>query len=348
MAATELADYLGTDTTIHHPGAVQFQAHPVAIPLLNRWSRSLHRLLLVIGEYTLVDPTLSQVYQLTRNIPIERYIPPETAFGVSVTRHGNHAFTSMDIADRIGQAIVDRTRDVFGTRLPVDLDDPTVHIRAYLRENELSVTIDTTGDPSLHTRAWRVCEHTAPLQPTIAHAMLRLVGYRSSDILLDPMCGGGTLPIEAARWGRGIPPAGHRQAFPYESLAISFPSLPEFTTSFQSEPTIRGHDIDPQWVACAQDNVAAAGLDEAVTIAQKDALETPLDADVIAVDLPFGIRTDTPIKPLYRQFSEALTAGNWDRFVGITTAPELLALSPTRTMTLQYGGLTATIVLVER
>ncbi len=348
MAATELADYLGTDTTIHHPGAVQFQAHPVAVPLLNRWSRSLHRLLLVIGEYTLVDPTLSQVYQLTRGIPIERYIPPETTFGVSVTRHGDHPFTSMDIADRIGQAIVDRTRDVFGTRLPVDLDDPTVHIRAYLRENKFSVTIDTTGDPSLHTRAWRVCEHTAPLQPTIGHAMLRLAKYQPGDTLLDPMCGGGTIPIEAARWRRGIPPAGHRETFPYDSLAISFPSPPDLTEFPQSETTLRGHDIDSQWVACAQDNVAAAGVETMVTIDQLNALKTSLDADVIAVDLPFGIRTDASIEPLYRRFSEALSTGDWDRFVAITTAPELLTVSPTRTMTLQHGGLTATIVLVER
>ncbi len=347
FAAEDVEALLGVEATVDHPGAVSFDAHPAAVPVLNNWSRSLHRVLLVLADG--VAPDLQTVYDIARSTPIERYVAAGQSFGVRATRHGDHPFGSPDVADRVGQAIVDRSRAHFGERLPVDLDNPTVTVRAHLREDRLLLSIDTTGAQSLHRRSWRVCEHDAPLRPTLAHAMLRFVGYRPGDSLLDPMCGGGTIPIEAARWAGSYPPNGHRTAFAYDRLAFPFPKAPHRALTARSAQTrIRGFDHQARWIDCATENATAADVEGSVTLAQRDATTAALDADVIAVDLPFGIRTDDNVPALYRDFSNALAAGDWDRFVALTTRPELLEVAVDRQIELRVGRLEATLLRADR
>jgi len=343
FAAEDVEALLGVDATVDHPGAIGFDAHPVAVPVLNDWSRSLHRILLVLADE--MAPDLQAVYDIARSTPIERYVAAGQSFGVQATRHGEHPFGSPDVADRVGQAIVDRSRAHFGERLPVDLDNPAVIVRAHLREDRLLLSIDTTGERSLHRRSWRVCEHDAPLRPTLAHAMLRFVGYRPGDSLLDPMCGGGTIPIEAARWAKAYPPNGHRTTFAYDRLAFPFPESPHRTpTALPAQTHIRGFDHRVRWVDCATENATAADVNGSVTFVQRDATTATLDADVIAVDLPFGIRTDDNVPALYRDFSNALAAGDWDRFVALTTRPELLDMTVDRQIDLRVGRLEATLL----
>ncbi len=346
LAAEETEALLDVTARPDHPGAIVFDAHPAAVPVLNARSRSLHRVLLVLVDEVVAD--LQSVYDTVRSMPIERFVAAGQSFGVQATRHGEHPFGSPDVADRVGQAIVDRSRSRFGERLPVDLDDPAIVVRAHLREDRLLVSIDTTGERSLHRRPWRVCEHEAPLRPTLAHAMLRFADYRPGDSLIDPMCGGGTIPIEAARWAAARPPNGHRSAFAYDRLAFPFPDPPPEPSTNHSQARIQGVDHEACWIDCAAENAAAAAVGDDVTFTRGDGTTVSLDADVVAVDLPFGIRTNDDVPALYRDFSAALAAGDWDRFVALTTRPELLEVAVDSRIDLRVGRLEATLLRVRR
>jgi 23S rRNA G2445 N2-methylase RlmL len=350
IASDELDDLLDADAERQHRGMLAFDADPIAPARCNEHARSLHR---VLVEATRGSITACQdAYDLTTTIPVTEYLRPGQSIAVRGTRHGTHEFTSVDVAERVGQALVDETRSAFGTRAPVDLDDPDVVFRAYVRDDRFLLAVDATGERSLHRRHWRECEHNAPLRPTIGHAMLRVIDYDRTDSLCDPMCGGGTLPIEAARWARREPPGSTRDA----EVADTLPCLPDDGRQRvrqaheprDVDPEVVGIDHEPRWVRCAQVNRRVAGLEEIVEIREDDATTAPLDADVIAVDLPFGIRTTDGLPALYDAFVENLQSGDWDRFVALTTRPELLDLPITDQIELRYGRLDATIVYVDR
>lgn len=344
FAVDEIKSRVGAEATVHHQGAVRFTANPQAIATLNHRARSLNRVLLVVGEACV--ESLTDIYAATRAVPVERYLAAGKPFAVRGSRHGEHEFTSVDVAERAGQAIVDRTATELDRRLPVDLDDPAYVFRAYVRNDRFVLALDTTGKRSLHRRHWRECEHETPLRPTIAHAMLRAVEYTPSETLLDPMCGSGTIPIEAARWATRSAP-GSRRAFAYEALTTPVPPPPSVSAS--SHPAaIVGTDRQRRWVDCAWANAEAGSVRDAVDFVQADATRLPLHADVVAVDLPFGIRTSTALTPLYDAVSERLNAGSWSRFVAVTTAPDRLSITPRREIQFRYGRLDATLVIAQR
>lgn len=346
MAIDEAQELIGCRGEFHHPGAIQIHAPKDAIVDLNQWSRQLHRVLVVVGDGSI--DTLQDAYEIAADVPIEQYVSSGQTFGVRCSRHGEHPFTSVDVAERIGQAIVDRTAEQFNQRLPVNLDVPEVIVRAYVRGDRLLITLDTTGERSLHKRTWRECEHNAPLRPTIAHAMLRLAEYEPMESLVDPMCGGGTIPIEAAGISLGRKPLTAPDGYAYERLTLSIqPTIDNRPGTAPEEVDITGYDANSRWIRCGRVNVRAAGLTDIVSIEKGDATELVPSADIIAVDLPFGIRTSENLPVLYRKFAAQLKSSHWDRCVAITTRPDLLPLSVTNTVDITYGRLNASIVVIE-
>lgn len=343
LAIDEIREYTGVEATVHHKGAVQFQAPPVAVALLNHRAGTLNRVLLVLETAQVAG--LEEIYAVARNVPIETYLRPGEPFAVRSSRHGEHSFTSPEVADRVGQAVVDRTTEQFSDRLPVDLDTPTYVLRAYVRGEQLMLALDTTGRRSLHRRHWRDCEHDAPLRPTIAHAMLRAVEYTPEDTLFDPMCGSGTIPIEAGRLAIRAPPGG-RDSFAYEAFAVEIPPPPALPPPQEPAP-IAGGDRRRKWVQCARKNATAGGVADVVDFVQADATQMPPTADVIAVNPPFGIRTSTQAGPIHDALSATLTAGSWSRFVAVTTTPERLGVSVTKQIPFRFGRLDATLVVAR-
>jgi tRNA (guanine6-N2)-methyltransferase len=349
IAAEELRDIIGADASVHHRGVVEFDGNEADIYTLHYRARSLHRMMAV-----LVDGTVNQlqdVYELTEQAAIASKLPEEP-FGVVGTRHGTHEFTSMDVADRVGQAVIDTYRDATGTRLPVDLDDPTVRLEAYLYDDRFTLAIDLTGD-SLHKRPSRVCEHDAPLRSTLAYSMLRIAEYEPADRLVDPMAGSATIPIEAAMAAE--------ERVPRPDLDPMFEALPEYDgerfrrlrAEHDADAAVPALDIEARdrrekWRRCARVNCDAAGVSGAVEIVGADAREEPLAADCVVTNLPFGIRVSEDLQSLYRAFSDQLLEGDVDRLVALTTAPELLSLEPTERYEIPYGRLDATIVVWER
>lgn len=346
IAAEELAELIGADASVHHRGVVEFEGDAEDVYTLHYRARSLHRIMAVLVDGSVDE--LEDVYRLTGEAAIAERLP-ETDFGVVGTRHGTHDFTSMDVAERVGQAVIDTYREATGTRLPVDLDDPTVRLEAYLYDDRFTLAIDLTGD-SLHKRPYRVCEHDAPLRSTIAYSMLRIADYTPVDRLVDPMAGSATIPIEAAMAAV--------DGVPRPDIDPNFGVLPghdaerfrtlrgEHTTETPSLD-IEARDNREKWRRCARENRDAAGLTDVIEIVAADAREASIEANCVVTNLPFGIRVSEDLRALYRGFWEQITAGDVDRLVALTTAPELLPFEPTERYEIPYGRLDATIVVRE-
>lgn len=346
IAAEELRNLIDCEPDVHHRGVLEFDGRKEHIYKLHYRARSLHRIMAVVADGTVGE--LEDVYKLTARAPIAERLP-DADFGVVGTRRGSHEFTSVDVAERVGQAVIDTYREETGTRLPVDLDDPTVRLEAYLCDDRFTLAIDLTGD-SLHKRPYRTCTHDAPLRSTLAHSMLRIAGWTPDDRLVDPMAGSATIPIEAA--------LAARRAIPRSDLEPSFAVLPGFDGDrfrrLRAEHETRAPSLDleardrrEKWRRCARVNCETAGLGGTVDIAAADAREASLDADCVVTNLPFGIRVSDDLRALYREFADRVLEGRVDRLVALTTKPEMLPLEASERYEIPYGRLDATIVVWE-
>jgi len=121
----------------------------------------------------------------------------DQSFGVEAERYGDHPFTSVDVASAVGRAVIESCLASEGWRPRVDLKSPDVQLYALVRDDEFLLGINLTG-PSLHKRFYRVADVRSTLPPTLAFLMVLRSGWEPSGCLLDPFCGSGTIPIEAA------------------------------------------------------------------------------------------------------------------------------------------------------
>jgi len=352
VAIEEIESLVGASPVVHHPGMVEFAASAGAVPVLHCWARSLHRVLIerARAEFTSIEG----IYDVARGLDVTTLLDPDQSFAVRAQRHGDHEFGSPDVERLVGQAIVDSYRDAEGTRPPVDLDDPSVVFRVLVRHDRVIVALDATGQQSLHRRRYRSVEHDAALRPTLAYAMLHIAGYEGERRLVDPMCGAGTIPIEAALLARGLPPT-----LQHEPAFIGFPFLnygPGWRDEVRRtaggtpgcEPDVVGRDISSRWIDGARENAATAGVDEAIEFRRRDARSDAFEADLVVSDLPFGHRTDRAGLPdLYRSFFEMLSRTGWERLVLLTTRPELVPHQPSECHELRRGRLEATLLVID-
>jgi 23S rRNA G2445 N2-methylase RlmL len=353
VAIAEIERLTGAKATVHHPGMVRFTAGTSAVYRLNAHARSLHRVLVELTRGAVGD--LLEIYQATRESDVAELLPPDQPFAVRAQRRGDQSFESPDVASTVGQAIVDS----YAEPPPVELDEPAVVVRALVRGETFVLAADTTGR-SLHRRWYRVVEHNATLRPTVAYAMLWLAGGGDTDgsgsdgpdgRLLDPMCGCGTIPIEAALATGGVAPAIDRE--PALTNLRPFAAARYRTVRDQGHERERavtpeqivGQDHEREWIDGARENAAAAGVTNAVSFETADATVQPTTAELIVVDLPFGVRTDSRPDQLYEAFFDTLDDG-WDRLVALTTRPELVPHDPTQTLELRRGRLDASILVI--
>jgi len=363
VACAEVDDLVGSDAATDHRGAVHFQCEPGDFARLNRHSRTLHRVLAVLFETRFEG--LDGIDRAVRGLPVERYLEAGQSFAVRASRHGDHPFGSPDVADAVGQAVIDGYRDATGHRLAVDLDDPDVALHASVRHDRFRLAADTTG-ASLHDRGWRVCGHDAPVRPTVAASLARLSGFAAGESLLDPTCGSGTVPVEAALAARD---ASHSPDRGYALSRLSFlPSeVPDRDLDGPAESdgeeadegmdeggsgdgdgtAVRGRDLDPSWVECARENARAAGVGAASAFEVSDATETPPEADRVVCNPPYGVRLGDP-GSLYRELFRSFDRGSWSRLVVITGREDLVPWTPDERLAVPLGRLDAAVLVFDR
>jgi len=280
------------------------------------WSRTAMRVLLSLGAQEAKGA--DALYDAVFSIPWEDHLSARRTFAVHATVRSSELTHSHFVALRAKDAIVDRMRERTGDRPSVDTHKPDVHVVVHLARDRVEVSLDLSGEP-LHRRGWRVEAKEAPLRETLAAAVLLLGGYDPKQPFLDPMCGSGTLAIEAALIARNIAP-GRGRHFGFmrwpawgDEEARAFRALQEEARSLalpKAPAPILARDRFADPLEIAHRNAERAGVAGSIEFEQQDARDlVPLPPGCqIFVNPPYGERLGgkrLQLEGLYRGFGEA-------------------------------------------
>lgn len=281
---------------------------------VNMMSKTIHRLIIALYKGSFND--LNDIYRIAKNLSYTEYIKSDQSFAVRATRTGNHSFTSVEVAAKVGKGIIDSYMIDRGTRLKVNLDNPDVEVLCLIRGGEMIIGVNTTGE-SLHKRNYRVYNHPAALKSTIASSMLMYSGWRKEPIL-DPMCGGGTIIIEAALMARNIPISKFRREYAFKKLKIHDEEICKevsetlWSRANYSHYEIHGFEISPKHIQGTHKNLVSAEVNDTVKLFLRNAIRVDsyvdLDPKYIVVNPPYGVREGRIryIEELYRKFLESI------------------------------------------
>ena len=249
-------------------GRVTFLGDPDAVVRANIGLRTAERVLIKIGSFKAI--TFEELYQGTKALPWEQFIPKDGKFWVKkASSVKSKLFSPSDIQSIMKKAMVDRLSDIYGIRRFEETGE-SFPVRVFLMKDEVTVALDTTGD-SLHKRGYRKLEAKAPIAENLAAALLMLTPWRADRILVDPFCGSGTFPIEAAMIAANIAPGMHRH-FTAEKWThlIATGNWKDVREECAEEINhgidvdIQGYDIDPDVIDIARINAEKAGVEKMI------------------------------------------------------------------------------------
>jgi putative N6-adenine-specific DNA methylase len=349
LLAAELASF-GAQDAAALPGGVAFAGDWTLCYAANLRSRLASRVLWRVGEFAYADE--GDLYEAARAIDWTQYFAVERTLRVNVSAQKS-PLKSLDFATlRIKDAVCDRFRDALGSRPSVDRAAPDVRVHAFLESARGAFYLDTSGEP-LFKRGWRAGAGEAPLRENLAAGIVLLSGWTPEEPLLDPMCGGGTILVEAAAMARGRAPGANRR-FGFEKLkAFDAPAWEQVKRSHAKSDApaktlaIFGSDNDPRALADARRNLAAAGVERWVKLERADVLEraAPAPAGVMIANPPYGERLGTleGLAEFYPKLGSALKKGyaGWrcHFFTADLRLPKLIRLEPARRVPLYNGAL---------
>ena len=330
LLADELRE-LGLSGVRTGRGGVRFTGGIVDAMRVCLWSRIAMRVLLPLAEFPAA--TADALYAGARDIPWEEHLDETRTFAVEAVGRtealGHTHFTALKVKD----AVADALRERRGSRPNVDARDPDVHIVAHLADGRASLALDLAGEP-LFKRGWRLAQTQATLKETLAAAILRACGYDGTRPLIDPMCGSGTLAIEAALIAQNHAPGVHRRlgierwvSFD-ETLRADLRRMRDEARRGvrRGAPPVIARDRDPDAVRATQVNVKRAGLP--IQVQQADARElAPLDPPgFIVVNPPWGKRLEgggrQRLKTFFWQLGQAWRGLHGHRLAVLAGGPE--------------------------
>ncbi|MEM0080101.1 MAG: tRNA (guanine(6)-N2)-methyltransferase [Nitrososphaerota archaeon] len=349
-------------------GKVFFKGSLEDAAIVNYSSRIVNRVFLLLARGPV--STLDDVYKIARSIDYREYVNPTQSFAVKAERQSKQLpFTSMDAAAKVGSAVIESFREKTSVRLKVNLDNPDVEFYCLLRDSEMLLGLNITGQ-SLHRRYYRVFHHRATLQPTIASAMIEISKWEGED-MLDPMCGSGTIPIEAAIRLRKIPPGlmkNRLNKLKMENLKIFTEEILEKARGkvlgrmeLWRNAKIVGSDVSHKNVVGALKNVEAAEVQDIVRLLTRDIFKMDEWLDftpsIIITNPPYGIRMGiSNIEEFYRKFIKTIKKTVPDaKITIIISKPTLftkILIEENYTVThkreIMYGRLRTSILTAQR
>ncbi len=271
---------------------VRFRADHAALCRVVHRSRLATRVLAPLAHFACASDTA--LYAAGRDIRWTDFLNADQTFAifanVSASAIGHSQYASLKFKD----AVADWFRDHGGRRPNVDPRNPDLWLHLHIHENQATISLDVSGG-SLHRRGYRTQSVDAPMQETVAAAMIRMSGWDGASPLVDPLCGSGTILCEALMAGARIPAAFLRQRFGFEHL-------PDFNARLWSEvrgeltplpdiPPLRGGDIDPQAVEATRTNLANLPGGDEVIVGRRDFFERDdLAGTTIVCNPPYGLR----------------------------------------------------------
>jgi len=303
--------------------AVAFRGDTRLLYRANLLLRTALRVVKPVAEFDAADE--NQLYDGVRQIEWQKHVSPdgtlavESALATTRFRHSHY------VALKTKDAIVDRFRDACGRRPSVDVRSPDLRVHVYIHDTHCTVSLDSSGD-SLHRRGYRQQPTEAPLNEATAAALVLYTGWRGAEVFTDPMCGSGTIAIEAALIAANRAPGSVRPGF-------GFMRWPDFdralweqvkaeTAAGQRVPPypIVAADQDPAALTAARANACAAGVEAFISFVQArfEDLPPPAGGGVLVMNPPYGERLAlADANAFYQSLGQALSKryGSWNRWV---------------------------------
>lgn len=319
----ELKD-LGYQTQTEN-GRVRFQGDIKAIAQTNLWLRTADRVKIIVGEFD--AKTFDDLFEQTKALAWEELLPIDANFPVSGrSSHHSQLHNVPSIQAITKKAIVERLSMVYHRRTRLTETGSKYPIEVAIDKDHVLLTIDTTGD-SLFKRGYRQAKGAAPMKENLAAALVMLAHWFPDNPFVDPVCGSGTIPIEAALIGHNISPGINRHFMMEQWLNLTPAELldevrdeADAQADYDIELDITGYDIDQSMVAIAQQNARAAGLSQDITFKQlalKDWRTDKLNG-VIVANPPYGERLSDQanVRELYRQMGQLYRPmTTWSKYI---------------------------------
>lgn len=303
VLATELVN-LGANNVEIQRRAVRFTGDKALMYRANMHLRTASRVLKTITSFKAKNA--DEVYEQIKKMDWTDVMTVKTTFAVESTVYSEEFSHSKFVAYRVKDAIVDWFRDKTGDRPSVKLDNPNVTIHIHIAGTQCTVLLDSSGD-SLHKRGYRISQTEAPLNEALAAGMILMTGWKGESDFIDPMCGSGTLLIEAALIALNIPPGLYRSSFGFEKWLDFDKEL--FDDIYHDDSAERvfahkiyGSDISKRAMAITEQNVKSAGLTKYIVLENKSVkdIETPSPGCLLVTNPPYGERiTSDDILGLY-------------------------------------------------
>lgn len=289
---------LGYDITKVEDGRVTFEGDLETICRSNIFLRTAERVMVQIGRFRAT--TFDELYENMKALPWEDWIPQDGKFWVKkASSVKSKLFSASDIQSICKKAMVDRLKMTYHTDWFKE-DGASFPVRIFLLKDEVTVALDTTGDP-LHKRGYRTWTSKAPISETLAAALIMLTPWRADRILVDPFCGSGTFLIEAAMMAANIAP-GMNRSFTAEAWTHLIPKQMWYDVVEEAEEMVdtdiscdlQGYDIDPDMIRIARANAKQAGVDHLIHFQQRDVadLKHSKKYGFIITNPPYGERLE--------------------------------------------------------
>ena len=309
-------------------GKVTYLGDERAIAKSNLWLRSADRVLLKMAEFKAME--FEELFQQTKAVEWEQLIPVDGKFTVNCTSVKSKLHSVPACQSIVKKAIVEKLKEFYN----IDEFEETganYTVKATFLKDRVTITVDTSG-MGLHKRGYRISDVAEPIKETLAAAMVQLSFWKSGRILVDPCCGSGTIPIEAAMIGRNIAPGLNRKFASEEWEFIGKDIWKEERKSafekidYDRQLEIYGYDINKRAVGAAVNNAEEAGVEDCIQFSVMDAenLEPVGQNGIIITNPPYGERIGEreDIEKIYRSFSRFFEANpDWSLFM-ITTDKE--------------------------
>jgi putative N6-adenine-specific DNA methylase len=310
IVAREVKD-LGYECQVEN-GKVLFKGDETAIARANMWLRTADRIKILVGEFKAYS--FDELFENTKKLPWEGYLPEDAEFPVQGKSVKSKLYSVPDCQAIVKKAIVERLRTAYKRTSWLDETGPLYKIEVAIHKDKASITLDTSGQ-GLHKRGYRIGQGEAPLKETLAAALIKLTTWNPDRPFLDPFCGSGTIPIEAALIGQNIAPGFNR-----EFLSENWSFIPsgiwdkvrmeaEDMANYDQPLEIIGTDIDHRMVNVSKENALEAGLGDLVKFKQMQVRDftTDLEYGVVIGNPPYGERLgERPeVERMYKEMGQA-------------------------------------------
>ena len=315
---------LGIDCQVEN-GRARFKGNLETIATANLWLRTADRVKIIVGEFDAF--TFDELFEKVKAIAWEDYLPMDAEFPVAGRSIKSKLYSVPDCQSITKKAIVERLREVYHrpARVPLPETGALFQLEVALLKDHVVLTLDTTG-PSLFKRGYRLEKGGAPLKENMAAALVMLTNWRKDRPFYDPVCGSGTLCIEAALIGHNIAPGFNRdfacEAWDWFDAAVfdKVRSVADEAADYDIELDIAGSDINGRMIEIAQANAEEIGLGDSIQFKQqavKD-FKTEKEYGVIVANPPYGERLgeEEQVRVLYREMGEVFRPlKTWSKYI---------------------------------